>query len=249
MTAHPNPADLAQHDSRIGSTHSPLRDIVAKTIREWILSGRFKPGERLVEEKLAVELGISRNPVREAIRSLASEGLLVVTPRRGASVAAPSRIDAWEMVEVRAVLEGMNARLAARHRPPEFIQQLKAVLAEGRAKAADGSGTIAEFVALNARYHDLLAASGANRILGDIIRMLRDRTSQAFDPLSIAHAAESWEEHAAILQAVITGDEDMAELLASRHVLRAGRTFLMEQYPDESSSGSGAPPAPRTDGT
>jgi DNA-binding GntR family transcriptional regulator len=221
--------DHARDDLRIGDSHSPLRDIVAKTIRDWILSGRFKPGDRLIEERLAVELGISRNPVREAIRSLASEGLVEVTPRRGAAVAAPTRTDTWEMVEVRAVLEGMNAKLAARHRPAAFIEQLKTVLQEGRAKARSGSGSVAEFVALNAKYHDLLAASGANRVLGDIIRTLRERTSQAFDPMGIAHAVQSWEEHAAILEAVIAGDEDLAELLASRHVMRAGEAFFLDR--------------------
>ena len=121
---------------RSGGVHAPLSDVVADKLRHGIASGRYKPGERLVEERLAAELGVSRNPVREAIRSLASEGLIEVTPRRGAVVMSLDRDDAWEMIEVRAALEGLNARLAARRRPAHLIDQLKAVLEQGRAMAA-----------------------------------------------------------------------------------------------------------------
>ena len=76
---------------RLGEEHSPLRDQVVTELRQAILSGRLKPGERLVEGRLADELGVSRNPVREAIRALASEGLIEVTARRGAAVATMTR--------------------------------------------------------------------------------------------------------------------------------------------------------------
>jgi DNA-binding GntR family transcriptional regulator len=215
---------------------------VATTIRQAILCGRHKPGERLIEERLAAELGVSRNPVREAIRSLASEGLIEVTPRRGAAVMAVSREEAWEMIEVRAALEGLNARLAARHRPPQLIERLKSVLEEGRSKAALGSGSPEEFVALNAEYHDLLAKAGTNRVLGDIMRTLRERTAPVFAPLGLKRAVQNWEEHAGILQAVIAGDEELAQVLASRHVLQTGKAYLAEEV-DLASSASDAPAA------
>src|SRR5271156_1650769 len=96
---------------RLGEEHSPLRDQVVAELRQAILSGRLKPGERLVEGRLADELGVSRNPVREAIRALASEGLIEVTARRGAAVASLTAQEAEELLEVRATLEGANARL------------------------------------------------------------------------------------------------------------------------------------------
>lgn len=221
-----------------GEQHAPLRDVVADTIRQAIVSGRLKPGERLVEERLAADLGVSRNPVREAIRSLASEGLIEVTPRRGAAVMSISQQEASEMIEVRAALEGLNARLAARllgragesgdalRRPAHLIEELKTVLAEGRTKAALGTGTPEDFVALNAKYHDLLAQAGTNRVLGDIMRTLRERTAPVFGPLGLDRAVQNWEEHAGILQAVLAGDEELAELLASRHVLNTGEAYL-----------------------
>jgi DNA-binding GntR family transcriptional regulator len=154
---------------------------------------------------------------------LASEGLVVVAPRRGAAVARFSADEGQEMIEARAMLEGLNARHAARRHAPEMIAELRTVLEEGRAKA--GSASPEELVRLNARFHDLLAAAGSNRILGDIMRSLRERTNLVFSQASTTAAAQNWSEHAAILEAVIAGDEDLAALHATRHVLKAGQRY------------------------
>ncbi|HJU17962.1 MAG TPA: GntR family transcriptional regulator [Stellaceae bacterium] len=218
--------------SALADRHLPLRDIVTEQIRDAILAGRYKPGARLVEDRLASDFQVSRNPVREALRSLASEGLVAVTPRRGAAVAIFSPDEGWEMIEVRAMLEGLNARHAARRHDPTMIAVLSDVLEEGRAKAATASAE--ELVRLNGRFHDLLAAAGSNRILGDIMRSLRERTNLVFSPASTTAAAQNWAEHAAILEAVIAGDEDLAALHATRHVLKAGQRYA-------ESAGSGPP--------
>lgn len=207
-----------------GERHPPLRDVVLAEIRRAILAGRYKPGERLVEDRLAQDLGVSRNPVREALRALASEGMVEIAAHRGAAVAALSPAEAREMVEVRATLEGLNARLAARHRDPEIPALLQAILDAGTAAARDGQ--VDQFAQLNARFHDALAAAGRNRVLGDLMRMLRDRTSPVFAPLSVRRAQRSWAEHAEILKAVIAGDEELAALLATRHVMNAGGESL-----------------------
>ncbi len=234
MPRHPKPAlpseavsESPSDATRLGDSYSPLRDLVTQSIRQAIVRGRYRPGERLIEERLAAELGVSRNPVREAIRVLASEGFIEVTPRRSAVVASLSNADAWEMVEVRASLEGLNARLAARRHQAGVIDRIESVLSEGRAKAANG--TPEEFVEFNNRFHDLLAEAGNNRVLGDIMRTLRERTAHLFAPRSLKQAVTNWEEHAGILEAIVAGDEEMAALLASRHVLHAGRTFLAER--------------------
>src|SRR5579871_3958044 len=109
---------------RIGEEHASLHGQVIAELRQAILSRRLKPGERLVEGRLADELGVSRNPVREAIRVLESEGLVEVTARRGASVITMSDEEARETVEVRALLEGQNARLAARRREESIIKRI-----------------------------------------------------------------------------------------------------------------------------
>ena len=207
-----------------GIEYSQLSEVVAARLREQILKRDFKPGERLVEGRLAEVLGVSRIPVREALRLLAAEGLVEITPRRGATVASLSRDLAHEMVEVRATLEGLNARLAARHRDPKILAGIQEVLAAGSGAAQEGE--LDQLVALNARFHDLLAAAGNNSILGDMMRSLRDRTSLVFNPLDVTVARQTWEEHAAILHAVASGDEDLAALLATRHVMNAGAEAL-----------------------
>src|ERR1700693_4514536 len=113
---------------RLGEDHSSLHDRVVTELRQAILSGRLKPGERLVEGRLADELGVSRNPVREAIRALASEGLIEVTARRGAAVATMTEQEARETIELRALLEGQNGRLAARRHDGEIIKRIEAAV-------------------------------------------------------------------------------------------------------------------------
>lgn len=209
---------------RLGREHASLGQRVADELRRAILERRHKPGARLVEESLSVELGVSRVPVREALRALAAEGLVEMQPRRGASVANVSTGVARDLVEVRATLEGLNARLAARQRRPEIHAELRVVLAEGN-RAARGRD-VAALVRLNGEFHDKLATAGGNTILWDIMRSLRERTSLVFAANSEGRAKADWKEHAGILAAVIAGDEDLAADRALRHVYRAAEAAL-----------------------
>jgi DNA-binding GntR family transcriptional regulator len=185
----------------------------------------LKPGERLIEGRLADELGVSRNPVREAIRALASEGLIEVTARRGAAVATMTEQEARETIEVRALLEGQNARLAARRQDGQIIKRIEAVLNKGTAAVA--SKRFDQLFDLNQRFHSELAAAGQNTVLGDLLQRLRERTAVLFAPMDPGRQARSWEEHAAILRAIIQGDERTAATLAAEHVMRAGMDFLV----------------------
>lgn len=210
---------------RLGEDHSSLHDRVVTELRQAILSGRLKPGERLVEGRLADELGVSRNPVREAIRALASEGLIEVTARRGAAVATMTEQEARETIEVRALLEGHNARLAARRQDKLIIKRIESVLNKGTAAVA--ARRFEQLFDLNQQFHRELAAAGQNTVLGDIMQRLRERTAMLFSPMNPARQARNWDEHAAILRAIIEGDERAAATLASEHVMRAGMDFLV----------------------
>lgn len=205
---------------RLGAEHAPLRDQVAEGLRAAILDGRFKPGERLIEDRLAEEFGVSRNPIREAIRTLASEGLVEVNARKGAVVASLTQQEAEELLEVRATLEAANARLAARRRDPAILEQLKAVLVRGT--EALGEARVEDLGRLNDDFHSNLAQAGCNRVLADLMRTLRDRTAPLFRGFGIEAARAAWSEHADILRAVIDGDAELASLLAYRHVMNAG---------------------------
>ena len=212
---------------RLVKRHGSLGKVVADELRRGILTGRRKPGDRLVEDRLSAELGGSRVPIREALRLLAAEGLVEVQPRRGASVAEFSAEVARDLVEVRAMLEGLNARLAARHRAPAIIAELRQVLAEGNTAAL--SGNVGDLVRLNGEFHDKLAEAGRNSILWDIMRTLRERTSLVFAANTARRSRQDWDEHSRILAAVIEGDEELSSLLATRHVHQAAEAAFAAQ--------------------
>jgi DNA-binding GntR family transcriptional regulator len=200
-----------------------LSEVVSEQIRGRILDGTLKPGERLVEDRLSAELGVSRVPVREALRGLSAEGLVTLLPRRGATVVEVTPETVTELVEVRALLEGLNARLAAQRHDPEIVAQLKDTLARGNEAAK--TGTAEELARLNAEFHERLAEASRNSVLSDVMRGLRERTSIAFAINGRVRAREDWEEHAGILAAVIAGDAELAALLANRHVQNAAAAF------------------------
>jgi DNA-binding GntR family transcriptional regulator len=203
----------------LGAAHPSLSQRVAEELRRAILTNRRRPGDRLIEDRLSEELGVSRIPIREALRVLAGEGLVEVQPRRGASVADVSPEVARDLVEVRATLEGLNARLAARHHDRAIVEELRRVLKEGNRAAR--SKNVDDLVRLNGEFHDKLAEAGRNSILWDIMRTLRERTSLVFATNTARRAEQDWDEHSKILAAVIDGDEDLASMLATRHVHRA----------------------------
>jgi DNA-binding GntR family transcriptional regulator len=220
---------------RLGDENPPLHGRVIAELRQGILSGRLKPGNRLIEERLAEELGVSRNPVREAIRALASEGLIEVTARRGAAVAKMTEQETRETIEIRAILEGHNARLAARRQDKDVIKRIQNVLKKGMEAVANKR--FERLTELNQDFHRELYAAGQNTVLGDILEKLRDRTAMLFAPRDPARQARNWDEHASILRAVIDGDERSAARLAAEHVMRAGFDYLIGMNAGEENAG------------
>jgi len=208
-----------------------LSKVVSEKIRGQILDGKLKPGERLVEDRLSAELGVSRVPVREALRGLSMEGLVRLEPNRGATVTSTTPALVAELVEVRTLLEALNARLAARRHDPEIVALLQDTLKRGNAAARSGSPD--QLARLNGEFHDRLAEASRNSVLSDFMRSLRERTSLAFAANGRARAREDWKEHAGILAAVIEGDEEIAALLAARHVKNAATAFAQARAKSE----------------
>ncbi|HXE48853.1 MAG TPA: GntR family transcriptional regulator [Ramlibacter sp.] len=211
----------------IGAAHSPLAKLVVDSIRNRILTGKYAPGERLVEAHLSAELGVSRMPVREALRLLAADGFVTIEPRRGASVPVYTPEQIREFVEVRATLEGLNAKLAATRHEPETIKKLEQILAAG-SKIAEKADW-AQLHEANNNFHEALADVAANSTLRDMVRSLRERTAVIFAPHSHKRAKQNWEEHAAIVRAVVAGDGELASLLAARHVYNASEAIAQQQ--------------------
>jgi DNA-binding GntR family transcriptional regulator len=152
---------------------------------------------------------------------LAAEGVVTIEPRRGASVTVYSDAQVQELIEVRATLEGLNAKLAAKRHDPRQIAELERILAD--AAKMNEKTDLAQIQAANERFHKAVEQIAANSVLMNIVRSLRERTALIFAKQSRARVRQNWDEHAGIVRAVISGDAELAGLLASRHVYNAAQ--------------------------
>jgi DNA-binding GntR family transcriptional regulator len=210
----------------IGQSRQSLNNVVADALREAILSGQFKPGDRLPEPQLAEMFGVSRNPIREALQVLSNEGLVETSPRKGARVPLMTREELGEMVELRAELEGISARNAARHCDAKLRAELSALIDAGDMALAKGDRE--NLAILNSRFHHELARAGRNRYLAEFMRSLRDRTYWLFSRHAEERIEDSWREHAEILRAVVNGDDQGAADLAGQHVREVGQALITD---------------------
>jgi DNA-binding GntR family transcriptional regulator len=201
--------------------YRPLREIVAERLRAMILSGELAAGERLLEDKLADRLGVSRNPVREAIRVLETTGLVEVVPRQGAYVCKPDLTELRQLLDVRGALEGHAAESAARQRPEGLVEELRACLDEAEKAAASGNSVRA--AELHLEFHRAIEAAAGNPQLAQAIEPVRERTELVFSILLDDRGIGGWDEHRAILQAIADGDGDRA-----RHAVRSHLTSVVE---------------------
>ena len=207
----------------IGTRHQPLRTLVCDELRRLIITGELAPGTRLVEDRLALRLAVSRNPVREALQTLATEGFVAITPRRGAIVAQISGKQAEELFDVRMALESLAARTAARKARPEHVARLQDVL--DRAAEATRTGELDLLAALNTEFHDEVVSSGGNDYLTLLVAPMAQRVQWVFRASAPQRAASSWNEHEAVLRAIASGDEESAGVLASAHVVSARASY------------------------
>jgi DNA-binding GntR family transcriptional regulator len=205
----------------IGDTHRPLRDKVVDELRRRIIDGVYQPGDRLTEERLADDFGVSRNPVREAIRMLEAEGFLAAVPRRGAVVASMSIRDVENLFDVRASLEVLAARLAAERAGPAGTAALDRLLAAAR--TTRGAADLAE---LNTRFHATVCALSGNLLLTGLMESLHGRLQWVYRRSAEERAPASWAEHDELAAAIRAGDADAAGAAAHAHVLAARRTAL-----------------------
>lgn len=201
---------------RIGDAHRTLREVVADEIRDMIRRGELQPGERLLEDRLAEELGVSRNPVREAIRALENTGLVEVTPRRGAHVAKLDPVRAVELLELRSVLEAFAAQLAAQRRTPQQLADIRDILEDGR--RATASSDVVRAASAHRRFHLAIEQAAGNSYLGPAVEPLRAQTELVFSLLVDRRGLVGWSEHVDILTAIEAGDAEGAQRATRRHM-------------------------------
>lgn len=151
----------------------PLRDVVFNTLRRAILMGELEPGERLMELQLTEKLGVSRTPIREAIRKLELEGLVVMVPRKGAAVARITEKDLQDVLEVRCALEELAVSLACERMSEADLAQLEACMKEFRESLAGGDlTTIAQ---KDVDFHDIIFQATGNHRLVQMLNNLREQ--------------------------------------------------------------------------
>lgn len=151
----------------------PLRDVVFNTLRQAILRGELEPGERLMEIQLAQKLGVSRTPIREAIRKLELEGLVIMVPRKGAEVAHITEKDMRDVLEVRSTLEEFAVSLACKNITQEAIEALKA--SNKLFESAIISKDVVKIVDADVHFHDIIYGMTNNPRLIQIINNLREQ--------------------------------------------------------------------------
>jgi len=200
---------------------------VVHRLEQEISGGRFQPGDRLDEQRLAAAFGVSRTPVREALRHLAAGGLIDLQPRRGASVAQVPLPRMIQMLEVMSTVEGLCARLATRRMADEERELLRALVARyGDAlEQAAGADVVHE---LGLKFHDAIYAGAHNPFLEDLARKIRNRVAgyrrrQLDRP---GRMQEAHDEHLRILEAILAGDAEGAEAAMGRHINMQSDRFI-----------------------
>ena len=151
----------------------PLRDVVFDTLRQAILTGQLQPGERLMEIHLADKLGVSRTPIREAIRKLELEGLVLMIPRKGAEVAQITEKNMQDVLEVRKALEELSVQLACERITPEQVEEMK-MAAEDFRKVLK-SGDVTKIAEADVKFHDIIFAATNNQRLITLLNNLREQ--------------------------------------------------------------------------
>ena len=203
--------------------HEPLREVVASQIRTLIISGELKQGQRLVEGHLAERLGVSRNPVREAIRSLEATGLVEVIPRRGAYVCVIDALEVRQIQELRILLEGYAVIQAAKNRRPEHLAALERCIRLGRQASANGDEVAS--ASHHREFHLLLESAAGNPFLEQVSNPLRQKTELVFSVLVEDRGQITWEEHQAIYEAVALQDHEAAQQRMGHHIEQALNAF------------------------
>lgn len=192
---------------------------LCRAIRDDIVRGVFTPGQRLTEEALAESYGVSRVPVREALRTLEAEGFASSRPYAGVFVAELTEDEAADLLEIRARLEPLCASRAAVRRTPEQLGRLKELTALGQ--DAVRSGRLDELTRLNSRFHEVLAEASGSTLLAQLITQLSWKIAWVYAVELPRRAGDSWREHEEICAALEAGDPDRAAAVVAEHIAHA----------------------------
>ncbi len=200
------------------NAYLPLRDVVFHTLREAILKGELKPGERLMELQLAAKLGVSRTPIREAIRMLEQEGLAVTIPRKGAEVAKMTEKDMEDVLQIREVLDELAASIACEQMTREQLETLKTTMREF--EEFTKTGNVKKIAEADVKFHDVIYQATGNPKLVNMLNNLREqmyryRIEYLKDEKNYPVLIR---EHSQIVEGLITKDKEKVTAAMHHHV-------------------------------
>jgi DNA-binding GntR family transcriptional regulator len=224
---------LADAAARRVQRPAPLRQAVYDAIVDLIVQGTLQRGQHLVENELAEYLGVSRQPVREALQRLQTDGWIDLRPAQGAFVHTPSEDEVDQLLGVRTVLETYSARLAAEHATPEDVNRLWELQQDGlNALAANDSEGL---VAANAALHAQINVVAGNTVLAKHIGLVERRWRWYYLPIAQPRGQSAWTEHAELIQAIAAGDADLASSIMNGHTERTRQVYSEQRLakPDE----------------
>jgi DNA-binding GntR family transcriptional regulator len=205
----------------------PLRESVYSAILDMIVSRSLQPGQHLVESELALMLGVSRQPVREALQWLKNDGWVDLRPGLGAFVHTPTVEEADQLLAVRSLLETESARLAATRTTDEGVAHLRGLCDRGQeALAADDVATMVE---LNAELHAAVMKMSGNDVLVELAAQVDRRVRWYYTPVARHRGEQSWIEHAALIDAIAAGDAARAAEVMATHTEHTRLSYLEHQ--------------------
>ena len=206
---------------------------VFQKIREDILNGKYKENDELRENTIGKELGVSRTPVREALRQLELVGLVTIIPNRGAYVTGISHKDIWDIYMIRSMLEGLCARWASENISEAQLDELEEAILLSEFQMKKESGFNAEQVAaLDGRFHAILYEASGSRILSHVLTDFHNyvQAARKSSVVSEDRARKSIREHRQILRAIRDRDAEMAEQLANEHIMHVMQNLKKQGY-------------------
>jgi DNA-binding GntR family transcriptional regulator len=234
---------LPRHPIRPVERPLPLRQTVYDALVELIVSGTLQPGQHLVEAELARQLGVSRQPIRESLHRLQAEGWVELRPGQGAFVHTPTEQEVDQLLDVRGVLEGEAARLAATSATPEDVARLRDLWREGVA-ALDVDDDPDRLVTANAAFHAHVTSMAGNVVLAELAGLVDRRVRWYYGRVVRTRGHESWQEHGALVDAIAAGDGIAAAEIARHHSDRTKQAYLVRDGdPAPSASSSASPPS------
>jgi DNA-binding GntR family transcriptional regulator len=193
----------------------PLRDRVYEALLELITTRALQPGQHLVESELAGHLGVSRQPVREALQRLSTEGWVDLRPAQGAFVHEPTDEEADQLLSVRTLLEAEAARLAAANASADAVAVLEKLCEEGE-QAVDADD-VDGAVAMNARLHAKVMELAGNTVLAGLAAQVDRRVRWYYTPVARQRGHRSWIEHRELIAAIADRDEERATAVMRAH--------------------------------